>query len=151
VINTEKQPLLDVTPERTTLVSVAAGISGYRAGPDVLVHEFNSLGDPVGSHMAPIEGSDPGHRKQKGYPWIIAMTTRPGVTAGFDADRVEAARAALRCGDLRDLLTATEAPLTVGRFWSNVTGSIGRTRLSVPRDEFAAERSFCGDGGTISR
>ena len=151
VITTEKKPLLDVTPERTTLVSLASGISGYRAGTDVIVHEFNSLGDVVGSHMPPNPGSGPGHRKRKGYPWVIAMTTRPGVTAGFDAQRVDAARAALRCGELRDMLEATEAPMTVGRFWSNLIGSVSRTRLSVPRDEFAAERSFCGDGGTISR
>ena len=44
VINTAKRPMLDVTPARTTLVSLASGISGYRAGPDVLVHEYNSLG-----------------------------------------------------------------------------------------------------------
>jgi hypothetical protein len=143
--------LLDVTPERTTLVSLASGISGYRAGPDVLVHEFNSLGDVVGSHMPPNKGSGPGHRKRKGYPWVIAMTTRPGVTAGFDAKRVAAARAALRCGALHELQEATEAPMTLGRFWSNLTGAVGRTRLEVPRSESAAERTFCGNGGTISR
>jgi arabinofuranosyltransferase len=151
VVNTEEQPILGATPERTTLVSLASGISGYRAGPEVIVHEYNSLGDVVGSHMPPNEGSGPGHRKRKGYPWVIAMTTRPGITAGFDTERVEAARAALRCGALRDLVEATEAPLTVDRFWSNLTGAIGRTRLEVPRNEAAAERTFCGDGGTISR
>ena len=150
VINTEKRPLLDATPARTTLVSLASGISGYLAGPDVLVHEYNSLADPVGSHM-PANGTGAGHRKRKGYPWVIALTTVPGVDAGFPAAKVDAARAALRCGDLRKLVESTEAPLTVGRFWSNLTGAIGRTRLVVPMDEAAAERTFCGDHGTISR
>ncbi len=150
VINTSKRPILDATPERTTLMSVASGISGFRAGPDVLVHEYNSLADPVGSHM-PANGKGAGHRKRKSYPWIIALTTKPGVTAGFPAAKVDAARAALGCGELKALIESTEAPLTVGRFWSNLTGAIGRTRLVVPRDERAAERSFCGDHGTISR
>jgi hypothetical protein len=150
VINTSKRPILHATPSRTTLLSLASGISGYRAGPDVIVHEYNSLADPVGSHM-PANGSGAGHRKRKSYPWIIALTTRPGVNAGFPAAKVDAARAALRCGALKELLDATQAPLTVGRFWSNLTGAVGRTRLVVPSDERVAERTFCGNGGTISR
>jgi arabinofuranosyltransferase len=150
LINTSKHPILHATPSRTTLMSLASGISGYRAGPDVLVHEYNSLADPVGSHMPP-NGMGAGHRKRESYPWVIALTTRPGVNAGFPASRVNAARAALRCGALRELVDATEAPLTLGRFWSNLTGAVGRTRLVVPRDERTAEETFCGKGGTISR
>jgi arabinofuranosyltransferase len=150
VINTRRTPILDATPVRTTLVSLASGISGYRAGPDVLVHEYNSLADPVGSHM-PANGTGAGHRKRKGYPWVIALTTRPGVDAGFPAAKVDAARAALRCGELRALVESTEAPLTLGRLWSNLSGAVGRTRIVVPRDEATAERTFCGDHGTIHR
>jgi arabinofuranosyltransferase len=150
VINTEEEPILDATPARTTLVSLASGISGFLAGPEVLVHEYNSLADPVGSHMPP-NGTGAGHRKRKGYPWVIALTTVPGVNAGFPAAKVDAARAALQCGDLRKLVESTEAPMTAGRFWSNLTGAVGRTRLVVPMDEEAAERTFCGDHGTISR
>ena len=150
LINTSKRPIRNATPSRTTLVSLASGISGYRSGPEVIVHEYNSLADPVGSHMPP-NGTGAGHRKRKSYPWVIALTTRPGVNAGFPAPRVDAARAALRCGALRDLIRSTESPMTVGRFWSNLTGAIGRTRLVVPRDEVTAERTFCGNGGTITR
>jgi arabinofuranosyltransferase len=150
VINTRRRPILDATPARTTLVSLASGISGYLAGPDVLVHEYNSLADPVGSHMPP-NGTGPGHRKREGYPWVLALTTKRGVNVGFPAARVDAARAALRCGALQSLVESTEAPLTLGRFWSNLTGAIGRTRLVVPRREAAAEKTFCGHGGTIGR
>ena len=149
VSNIQTQPILDATPQRTTLVSVASGISGYLAGPEVIVHEYNSLADPVGSHMPPDPNSHPGHRKRKEYPWVLALTTRPGVTGGFDASRIRAARAALKCGGLRDLVASTEDPLDIGTFWSNLTGAVGRTGLVVPRDEFAAERDFCGDDGTI--
>ncbi len=143
---TSGRPIPDVTPKRTTLISTSAGISGYVAGPDVFVQEANALGDPVGSRMAARPRSDPGHRKRESNPWMIAMTTRPGVTAGFPAAEVGAARHALRCGALAKLLTAVEAPLTPGRFVSNALGSVARTRLVVPRDPFDAEKKFCGPG-----
>ncbi len=150
VMSVLPHPILDATPSRTTLVSQASGISGYRAGPEVLVQERNSLADPVGSHMPP-NGRGAGHRKREGYPWVVARSTRPGIDAGFPAARVDAARAALRCGALKSLVESTEAPLTLGRFWSNLTGAVGRTRLVVPRGEATAEGAFCSDHGTISR
>jgi arabinofuranosyltransferase len=144
---TSKKPLLDATPKRTTLVTTLSGISGYLAGPDVLVHEANSLGDPVGSRMPPTRSNSAGHRKREDFPWIFALTTKPGVTGGFDAAQIDAARHALRCGALAEVVAATEEPMSVDRFWSNLTGSIGRTRLVVPRDPFVAERTFCGTKG----
>jgi len=142
-------PILDATPQRTTLVSRASGISGYLAGPEVLVHESNSLADPVGSHMPPNRVNTAGHRKREAWPWRIALTAKPGVTAGFSPHRIAAARHALGCGALRDLVASTEAPMDLGTFWSNLTGAVGRTRLVVPRGEVAAERTFCGHEGTI--
>ncbi len=82
-----------------------------------------------------------------------------GVEAGLDVSKLEqgdflppplkpgevaAARHALRCGALAELRAATRDPMTVDRFWSNLTGAIGRTRLEVPGDPFEAERKFCG-------
>jgi arabinofuranosyltransferase len=160
LVVTGARPLLHATPERTTLVSQASGVSGYRAGPAVLVQEVNSLGDPVGSRMTTTPGSNtPGHRKRETWPWILALTTRPGVedhldirkldTSVFaapplDPTEVRAARHALRCGALAELRSATRDSLDASRFWSNLTGAVGRTRLVVPRDPFAAERMFCG-------
>ncbi len=138
----------DTTPARTTLVSLASGISGYLAGPDVIVQESNSLADPVGSRMPPNSNNSPGHRKRESRAWILALRTRPGVTLGQNPAHVDAARRALSCGDLKELLEATEAPMSVGRFWSNLTGAIGRTRLEVPRSPAAAAEKFCGPGAT---
>lgn len=136
-------PLRDVTPSRTTLISVLSGVAGYAAGPEVIVHEANALADVVGSRMPAAPGAIAGHRKRESWPWMIAMTTRPGVTAGQDADKVAAARRALECGALADLQRATEAPLTFGRFVSNVARSYTWTRMVVPRGEMAAEREYC--------
>ncbi|MGZ8766591.1 MAG: hypothetical protein ACXW2C_12965, partial [Acidimicrobiia bacterium] len=140
---TGRAPLLDVTPERTTLISVASGVSGYRAGIDVVVQEAQSLADPFGSRMPAISPSLAGHRKRESWEWMVAMRTIPGVSAGYDREEIDAARRALRCGAVAELERATTAPLTPGRFWSNLTGSIGRTRLVIPRNPFAAERAFC--------
>ena len=166
LVTTSGVVLPDVTPERTTLLTPASGISGYRAGPEVLVQETNSLGDPVGSRMPANPNSHPGHRKRESWPWILALTTRPGVEDGLDVTKLErgeflppplkpgevaAARHALRCGALAELRAATRDPLTVDRFWSNLTGAIGRTRLEVPGDPFAAERKFCGPSSSNRR
>jgi arabinofuranosyltransferase len=159
LVTTTRGALLDVTPDRTTLLSLASGVSGYRAGPDVLVQEVNSLGDPVGSRMPPTAISRPGHRKHEPWAWVVALVTRPDADEALDVDRLEssiygapdidpadvaAARHALRCGALASLRDATRDNLDAGRFWSNLTGSIGRTRLVVPRDPKDAERKFCG-------
>lgn len=160
-----KTPLLDVTPERTTLVSPASGVSGYRAGPEVLVREVNSLADPVGSHMTPTPESKPGHRKRLEWAWLLALATREGtgpftrtdlgasrlVSAEFEDGRidpadVDAARRALRCGALSELVAATTGSLDTSRAWNNLTGAVGRTRLVVPRDPHEAEHRFCATG-----
>jgi len=134
----------DATPVRTTLISLASGISGYQAGPDVIVQESNSLADPFGSRMPPNRNNSPGHRKRESTAWILAMRANPGVTLGHDPARIAAARRALDCGALAELRHATEAPLSVGRLWSNLSGAVGRTRLTVPRHPEDAAREFCG-------
>ena len=159
-----KVPVLDVTRERTTLVSPASGLSGYRAGPDVLVREVNSLADPVGSHMTPTPESKPGHRKRLQWAWLLALATRDGtgpftaaelgakrlVSAEFDngvidPSDVDAARRALKCGALAELVNATTGSLDGSRAWDNLTGAVGRTRLIVPRDPHEAAQEFCGE------
>jgi hypothetical protein len=90
---------------------------------------------------------------------VIALVTRPGTEHDIDIDRLEAgiygapdidptdvtaARHALECGALEELRQATRASLDAGRFVSNLTGALGRTRLVIPRDPKEAERKFCG-------
>jgi arabinofuranosyltransferase len=133
-----------VTPQRTVLASTSSGVSGYLAGPDVIVHEFYGLGDPVGSRMTPNPTSVAGHRKLETDPWILALETKPGFSGEAAPEKVQSARRALRCGSLAELLAASDGRLTVGRFWSNLTGVLGRTRLVVPREPRDARRKFCG-------
>jgi arabinofuranosyltransferase len=55
-----------------------------------------------------------------------------------------AARHAMTCGDLAELLTSVRAPMTASRFWANLAGSVRRTRLIIPADPVEAERALCG-------
>lgn len=142
-----RAPLLHVTPDRTTLISVASGRAGYQAGIDVDLHEGQALGDAVGSHMPAIRPSYPGHRKRESWPWMLAMTTRSDAPTWLDGTpahrQLVDARRALRCGAAAELGAATRAPLTPGRFWSNLTGAWGRTFVEIPRDPEVAARRLC--------
>jgi arabinofuranosyltransferase len=77
--------------------------------------------------------------------WIVADWTDPGtpVPAGLDPARVTAARHALRCGRLAELQASVRDPLTLDRFWKNLTGSWTRTGFRYPRDPVAAEKALC--------
>jgi arabinofuranosyltransferase len=54
-----------------------------------------------------------------------------------------AARAALRCGQLHELVEAVDDPLTPGRFVDNVLGAVGRTSLRIPAQPEQADVDFC--------
>jgi arabinofuranosyltransferase len=139
-------PLFDVTDGPTEMLAGAAGINGYLAGPDVVVQEWHGLADVVTSRFPAWKRTLAGHRKGQEPEWFTAMATKPGVTSGLDPAEVAAARRALDCGAIREIREATEEPLTIGRFFSNITGALGRTTLVIPRNAKAAVREFCGSG-----
>jgi arabinofuranosyltransferase len=141
---TSPKALLDVTDGPTQVLAGAAGLNGYLAGTDVTVQEWHGLADVVTSRFPAWEDTLAGHRKGQEPEWFVALATKPGVTSGLSAGKVDAARRALDCGAIREIQEAIEEPLTVGRFFSNITGSFGRTRLEIPRNPFAAEQEFCG-------
>ncbi|KAA0932292.1 hypothetical protein FGF04_26345 [Streptomyces apricus] len=64
--------------------------------------------------------------------------------AGVDREEVDAARRALRCGELAELTASARAPLTAGRFLRNITGAPHRTSFRFPNDPVRAERELCG-------
>ena len=137
--------LENATPERTTLLPLLAGISGYLAGPDVIVQESYGLGDAVISRLPPFENTNPAHRKGPVGDWVYALRLKPGVVVPYaNNDRIAAARRALRCGALADLHDTISAPLDLSRFMSNLTGALDTTTLTIPRNPYRAERKFCG-------
>jgi hypothetical protein len=60
------------------------------------------------------------------------------------AAELDAARATLDCGQLRDYLRGIQQPLTLGRFLGNVVDSVPNTLLRLSPDPEEAERQMCG-------
>jgi arabinofuranosyltransferase len=86
-----------------------------------------------------------GHEKPLPWSWVIADFAAPSAAPfGATAEQIAAARRALQCGELAELLASVREPMSAGRFWDNLTGSIARTRLVIPADPIEAERKFCG-------
>ena len=146
-------PLLPLgrSDDRTYLLVDQAGYLGYAAPADVVVLDLYGLTDPVGSHLEPQRPRRAGHEKRMPLSWgwarygedlPVVQAPTPSLSRVTHAD-LRAARAALACGALADLVEAASAPLTAGRFWDNVTGSVGRTSLRIPSDPRDAEAAFC--------
>jgi len=136
------------------------GVSGYAYGTDVYIIDLLGLADPVTGRFELTRPGSTGHEKPMPAAWLAARVStepvdpealpRPAYTTPlyespegrFDADTA-AARAALRCGELRDLTAAVREPLTPGRFLSNLVSAPRYTALSVPPDPEAARDRFC--------
>jgi arabinofuranosyltransferase len=141
--------------------SFAIGVSGYAFGTDVHVIDMLGLADPFTARFEVPRPGLIGHEKPIPPAWLAARISTgdvdpddlPGPPIGWplwessparlDAD-ADAARAALRCGDLRDLDAAVHARLTPGRFLSNIVHAGRNTALTIPADPTAARDRFCG-------
>jgi arabinofuranosyltransferase len=133
--------------------AVAAGRLGAAGAATPLgdeVVDTLGLANPVGAHLTVTTPGRPGHEKEMPWAWIFADYGDPAVVDDQELFehisplQVRAARHAMSCGALKELLDSTRQPMTLGRFWDNLTGSVRRTALVVPADPFAAEKKFCG-------
>lgn len=127
-------------PERLVVTMGSIGVPGWVVGRDVFVVDIGGLAEPLAARSAVIANRAAGHRKSVSARWYDA---RFGAARG--GRRVQAARRALRCAPLSDLLGAIDRPLTPGRFLSNLWHAPSYTFIEVPRDPRRAERKFCGD------
>lgn len=142
-----------LNPDLPFPFAVAAGRLGAAGAETPLrdeVVDTLGLANPIGAHLTVTAPGRPGHEKELPWAWILADYGDPAVVDtkvvlnGVSPDQVRAARHAMSCGALGELLASTRQPMTFGRFWSNLTGSVSRTALVVPADPFAAEKKFCG-------
>ncbi|HSA53443.1 MAG TPA: hypothetical protein VLH10_25440 [Yinghuangia sp.] len=128
------------------------GVTGELVPLDEYIVELWGLANTIGAHLDYAPGAAkkwPGHRKFIDDVWLAALELHPSVThlpdnPAVTPESLAAARHALSCGDVRELLDSVRKPLTVARFVDNLIGAYERTRLRIPRDPFAAERRFCG-------
>jgi arabinofuranosyltransferase len=142
------------------------GVSSYALGARFQVLDLLGLADPFTAHLQLVHRGFPGHEKPLPAPWSAARLTAPGaavtaaefpppplvapmipVTTGVAfAEQVAWARAALACPALQRLERSYTAPLTAGRFFSNLWHAATNTRIRIPADPEQAYRKFCGPG-----
>ena len=124
-----------------TYVAATIGMAGMAAGPDTRIIDAFGLADAIGARLElpEVRSEMAGHEKDTPLDWIFA---RAATTEAPSPGTLDAA-AALQCGDLRELVEATTAPLTPRRFISNFVGSVPRTSLRIPRDPAIARAKFC--------
>jgi arabinofuranosyltransferase len=118
------------------------GRVGYAAGDRVHIVDRLGLADPIGGRLrlsGPRHG-EAGHEKALPVEWFYARYGAGRVPGGPE---VAAARRALRCGDLRDLIEATTAPLTASRFVDNLSLALRTRSLRIAPEPRAAERELC--------
>lgn len=151
-------PLLVFVPPRSnTLVAIPLdrpgspiaspgdilGTLGAALPLNALVIDTHGLSYILGSHFAPGQHGRVGHDKYAGAVWIVADYSDATSVPGIDPVQLAEARSALGCGEMSELRTATEAPLTWGRFWDNIGGSLALTEMRIPNDPAAAVTEYC--------
>ncbi|WP_020663764.1 hypothetical protein [Amycolatopsis benzoatilytica] len=114
---------------------------------DVRIHDGYGLASDLAAHSSAIPGGRPGHAKWLVGSWEVAEAGRgdyavDGQIRLFSPAEIDAARRALQCPDVREVLASTREPLSWSRFIDNLTGAVGRTGIRYPRDPWLAAR--CG-------
>ena len=152
---------------------LTVGMIGYAAGPRVHIVDELGIADPLGArtrlgpllipraewalrvpgrsryYHAPARGLA-GHEKYLPTEWVVARFAPAGLNrvthvALLSPAGVAAARRALRCPPLHRLLTAVTAPLSLGRFMSNIGESFSLSSLRFDADPVHAEHELCTD------
>lgn len=123
----------------STVFSGSIGAFGLVMPLDVRVHDGYGLVNSIASHTVLVSASRSGHEKDISPVWAIGEAGTAEVDTGGDAngfapEDILAARKAVQCPEVREMLDSVRAPLTAGRFWDNLTGAFGRSALRYPAD-----------------
>ncbi|HEY5171545.1 MAG TPA: hypothetical protein VIK54_07445 [Acidimicrobiia bacterium] len=113
------------------------GVSGYRAPLDVEVLDALGLADPLASRLRILKRGRPGHEKALLGLWVLARVTNSNDTS------VAAARRALGCGGLHELLVATTGPLSFTDVFRNMFEAPHLTSLRFSGEATIDEAAFC--------
>ena len=112
------------------------GVFGYSAGNNVWIEDWAGLSDPIGARIELVKNPDgsyvrgrPGHEKLLPEYYSVARWTQPN--AGESPD-LQNARRLWSCGDVAELLAATNDSMTPGRFFSNLVQSPKFSSMRIP-------------------
>lgn len=134
---------LDKMQYSVAMPGVVLGTLGALVPLNGLVIDQHGLSSALGSHLKAIPGDRVGHAKTMDLVWIIAEYSSAVSVPGIPAADIAAARHALSCGELAQLIRATSATLTLHRFLSNIADSPGLTKLSISNNPYQAEAALC--------
>ena len=140
-------PLDATAPASIGVIAGRLGTGGLLAPLDGIAVDTLGLANPIGARI-PVNFPDEAVGHQKGLPWVWIYADLGDAAQIHDdtiaPSQLEAARHALHCGDLAELMASVREPMSARRFWKNLTGSLRRTRLQIPLDPVDAEVEFCG-------
>lgn len=143
-------PMSPSVPDRTGFLYHNMGVAAAVMPLDGTVIDPNGLASPAAGHLLLKQRGRPGHEKWLPFAWVLGEYADPAAISNMkDTKQVTkaqalAARHALSCTSLKELMDSVNQPMSPGRFWHNLTGSVSRTSLRIPADPFTAERQFCG-------
>lgn len=115
------------------------GIAGFSAGTSIRVVDEVGLADPIAARLRQIGRGRAGHERHMPREWYLARVAPEDVTPA-----VAAAREALSCGPLAELMAAITEPWTLSRALRNVGVAVRLRNLGIPADPSQARRKFCG-------
>jgi hypothetical protein len=158
ILTSEGGILMELDPAVAANVVFAAGRLGTGGAVtplDGIAADTLGLANPIGARIPVTNPGWVGHEKPLPFVWLMAAFADLGHYAEHPMDdvspgAVRAARHAMHCGDLAELMASVQEPMTWSRFWRNLTGASARTSLVVPVDPFEAELKFCGDTAVLA-
>ncbi|MGC0420461.1 hypothetical protein [Embleya sp. AB8] len=141
-------PLRRDLPYDRGLVIGRLGVGGAITPLGGIVVDVWGLSNTVGAHITETAHVAAGHKKLLPFAWNVALYVDPAADAlvpeeAAPAAQIRAARAALQCGDLKELVDSVTEPMSASRFWKNLTGAVDRTNLRIPANPIEAEKKFC--------
>jgi arabinofuranosyltransferase len=134
---------------KLVLAAGNVGLVSYAAGPEVYIWDDGGLGNVIGARLKLLHRGRPGHEKQVDDWWLDARFATPGELTRIATDdpvlgaRVDAARRAIRCGSLSQLMHATNDGLTVTRLIDNLKVALSLYSLRISNDPATDVARFC--------
>ncbi len=133
----DRQRTLVVDPQIGVVTSLGnIGVFGYNAGNDVWVEDWAGLSDPVGARIELVKTPEgdyvrgrPGHEKMLPEYFTVARWTQPNANEDYD---ITQARMVLTCGDVAEVVAATNDPMTPGRFLTNLVEAPRLSSVRIP-------------------
>ena len=136
-----------VSPEVSRVLTGAyIGAAGSAIGLDGMLVDQHGVSDPLAARLElAVRGLRAGHEKLLPTEWVVARFST-ALPPDVDAAGVAAARRALACPPLQELLGAVSDPMTPARFAANLRRAVALQWLRIPEDPARAERALCASG-----